>query len=149
MRYFRDHCVSEAEYEHSMFEIMNHKGYASDNLRELLWMNSEQITHLNSSGHCIGLHSHSHPTALHLTDYDFQWNEFNRNYQELVNFLGIDSIKSVSYPCGYFNESTLEIMNKLGIELGFLAKKHDGGAIEKLQFGREDHANILATSAFE
>ncbi len=56
----------------------------------------------------------------------------------------------MSHPCGSYNSNTLEILKKLGIELGF--KQIMSGKSEKgmkkinnsfLEIARQDHAEIV------
>jgi len=103
-------------------------------------------------GHQIGLHSHNHPTLLESLSYDEQKLE----YENCISIISkiIDKpksqIKFMSHPCGSYNHHTLEILKKLGIELGFkqiMAIEPEKGMKKInnsfLEIARQDHAEIV------
>jgi hypothetical protein len=49
----------------------------------------------------------------------------------------------VSHPCNSYGNTTLNILEELGVDLGFRSNMSILGR-EGLEFPREDHANILA-----
>ena len=99
----------------------------------------------------IGLHSHNHPTLLENLSY-------NEQRKEYVNCLSLISeilekpkneIKYMSHPCGSYNVDTLQILEELGIELGFkqIMTIEPEKGMKKinnsfLEIAREDHSTI-------
>jgi hypothetical protein len=51
---------------------------------------------------------------------------------------------AMSHPCNSYDERTLRILRKLGIQLGFRSNMAETEATDDLTFPREDHANVLA-----
>ena len=107
---------------------------------------------LNKNGHLIGLHSHNHPTHLEKLSYDEQKNEYVRCLSLISDILNKpkDEIKSMSHPCGSYNQDTLQILKNLGIELGFkqiMSIEPEKGMKKVnnsyLEVARQDHADIL------
>ena len=114
-------------------------------------MNKNHLVKLNDLGHKIGLHSHTHPTLIEKLSYDEQNNEYSKNISVLSNILNCkkSEIKTMSHPCGSYNEDTKKVLNNLDINIGFRATMSvDFTKMEKinnssLEIAREDHANIM------
>ncbi|QDT98496.1 polysaccharide deacetylase family protein [Gimesia aquarii] len=115
---------------------INIQSFSSD-----LWMNKQQVFELHSKNHIVGLHSHTHPTALASLAAKGQRNEYETNYDTLNQLLNSASV-SMSHPCNSYNNDTIEILNDLEIKIGFRSnmKEHP---LTNLEFPREDHANIM------
>ena len=151
-RFIRDKFLKKNQYEEVMFQMFNAKKFNSKDLLNKLFFQKDDLKKLNSLGHIIGLHSHSHPTLFEKLNYDEQKNEYEKCLSLISNFLDKpkNQIKSMSYPCGSYNNDTLEVLKELGIELGF--KQTMNVEAEKgmkqinnsfLEIAREDHATIL------
>ena len=78
--------------------------------------------------------------------------EYEKNIDILSQILNCDKkeFKYMSHPCGSYNDSTLNILKKLGVELGFKNVMHI--EIEKnmkkinnsfLEIARQDHSKIM------
>ena len=98
------------------------------------------------------MHSHNHPTHLEKLSYDEQKNEYVRCLSLISDILNKpkDEIKSMSHPCGSYNQDTLQILKNLGIELGFkqiMSIEPEKGMKKVnnsyLEVARQDHADIL------
>jgi peptidoglycan/xylan/chitin deacetylase (PgdA/CDA1 family) len=151
-RLIRDTYLTKEEYEKNMSLMMKHKKFEPKKHYSNLFFDKKDLNQLNSLGHLVGLHSHSHPTLLEGLSYDEQKLE----YENCISIISkiIDKpkseIKFMSQPCGSYNNHTLEILKELGIELGF--KSMMSIEIEKgmkkinnsfLEIARQDHAEIL------
>ena len=54
----------------------------------------------------------------------------------------------MSHPCGSYNDDSLKVLEKLGVELGFknimdVKDNIDKSDNSKFEIAREDHANII------
>jgi peptidoglycan/xylan/chitin deacetylase (PgdA/CDA1 family) len=85
-------------------------------------------------------------------DYSDQEKEYKKCVSIISKILGKsrDTIKYMSHPCGSYNEDTLQILKKLGIELGFkqimtIEKEKGMNKINNsfLEIARQDHADII------
>ena len=117
-----------------------------------LFFDKKDLKELDSLGHLMGLHSHNHPTLLESLSYDEQKLEYENCISIISNIIKKPKnlIKSMSHPCGSYNNHTLEILKELGIELGF--KQIMTTELEKgmkkinnsfLEIARQDHAEIV------
>ena len=103
-------------------------------------------------GHLLGLHSHSHNNLIESLSSKEQQEEYKNNINILSNILNIkkDEIKSMSHPCGSYNDETLKILKNLGIEIGFkesmnIESQRKMKKINNsyLEIAREDHSVIM------
>ncbi len=151
-RLIRDKYLKKEEYEIIMFNMMKEKNFESKKYYSNLFFDKKDLKDLNSLGHLIGLHSHNHPTLLEGLSYDEQKLE----YENCISIISkiIDKpkseIKFMSHPNGSYNNYTLEILKKLGIELGFalLMTTEPEKGMKKinnsfLEIARQDHAEIV------
>jgi len=143
-RYLRDYVLGELHYNQIMDKMIEYHQYNVHESANNLWINQDQIKKLHSTGHIIGLHSHTHPTNMGSKPFIDQKNEYRKNYDSLKSILGINII-SASYPCNSYNEDTIYVMKELGIEIAFRANMQNERISShiKLEYAREDHANIL------
>jgi peptidoglycan/xylan/chitin deacetylase (PgdA/CDA1 family) len=144
-RYIRDYILKEEKYQFIMDKMIVIYGYDIETNKRLLWITEEQIYDLHRNGHIIGLHSHTHPTVMTDKSYREQMGEYRENKRVLENIIN-SKISSVSYPCNSYNADTDEIMNSLGIRLGFDAVMSNR-SVECLHFPRKDHAYIMREMA--
>lgn len=142
-RYFRDMVLGSEKYNTIMDKMIEDSDYNVVDNSKLLWINKEQIKNLQNNQHIIGLHSYSHPTMMVNKSETQQNEEYLLNKKELEQIIN-EHVYSVSYPCNSYNETTIKYMETLNINIGFRANMKDvvlGN--QKLEYPREDHANIL------
>jgi peptidoglycan/xylan/chitin deacetylase (PgdA/CDA1 family) len=141
-RYLRDDVLGPTSYFSLMDTMAASYGYVCDNaMKSRLWMGKEQLRNLSREGHIIGLHSHTHPTALkRLSSHDQKF-EYLCNSNALADILCKPPV-CMSHPCNSYSDETLDILRNLGIRLGFRANMVDGYG-SGLEYRREDHANLL------
>ena len=141
-RYLRDKYLKENEYKSIMIDLMSKKNFDINKAIKHLWMSEQELIEIFNEGHLIGLHSYSHPTKMSkLTKFE-QEVEYNKNYNHLSKLLG-EPIKTMSHPCGDYNEITLGILSGMNIEIGFRSSMSILNIRSPLEIPREDHANIL------
>jgi len=140
-RFIRDTSLGVDKYNHVMDLMMKSYNIDVNVFSSDLWMNIEHIQKLNSNGHIIGLHSHSHPTQLSKLSVIEQEKEYTQNYDFLHTTLG-QKPKTVSHPCNSYNTDTLSILRNYNIEIGFRANM-ENHLFSEFEFPREDHANII------
>ena len=141
-RFLRDEILGKQLYDEVMQLLMTERGFDPTGVMAKLWMNEQNLRDLQADGHTIGLHSYSHPTALHNLDIESQRNEYAKNFHHLSEVLRTP-IKSMSHPCGNYNSDTLLVLNQMGIEIGFRSNNSVKTIRSNLEIPREDHANIL------
>jgi len=151
-RLVRDFFLTKDEYEKNMFLMMKEKKVDYNSFLNKLFFEKKDLLSLNSLGHTIGLHSHSHPTVLENLDYNDQKKEYIKCLNSILRILKKPKqhIKSMSHPCGSYNRFTLEILKELGIEIGFKQimnierekgmKKINNSSLE---IARQDHSGIF------
>ncbi len=143
-RYLRDEILSLGEYHQQMLQLMERKEFDISTASEKLWINAEQIKLLSDSGHVIGLHSHTHPTTFHKLSPDQQFTEYQLNLDHLQRILPDAEFVSMAHPCGRFNRTTIEILESIGIKIGFASTMGFASPRSLLALPRENHSNILA-----
>lgn len=150
-RLVRDELLKMKEYDLIMNILMKEKKFRAKEYYKILFLNKKNLIRLNSLGHTIGLHSHSHPTVFEKLPQNIQRNEYIMNLKSISKILGKSSkyIKSMSHPCGSYNKKTLDILTKLKIKVGFRQvmgnrQKENNKKFSSLEIPREDHSNILS-----
>ena len=141
-RYIRDQYLSNEKYNQIMYELMLKRNFNLNLAKENLWMTEEDILNTVSNGHLIGLHSHSHPTQMSKLSEAQQSYEYQTNYDHLTNLIG-KPITMMSHPCGDYNETTLKILRKMNIQIGFRSNMSETKIISPLEIPREDHTNVF------
>ncbi len=151
-RLVRDHFLSKKNYDSIMDRIMKKKNFIPQNFYKNLFFDKIDLLKLNSLGHQIGLHSHNHPTLLESLPLEDQEKEYKQCQQIIANILKINKnqIKCMSHPCGSYNVKTLNLLKKLGLEMGFkqIMKYESHRGMTKvnnssLEIARQDHADIM------
>ena len=151
-RLVRDFFLTKSKYEEVMFLMFKMKKFNFKDFQNKLFFKKKDLRNLNTLGHTIRLHSHNHPTLFEKLNYNEQKNEYTKCLSTISSILKIPKrqIKSMSHPCGSYNEDTLEILKELGIELGFkpIMKIEKERGMKKinnslLEVAREDHAEIF------
>ena len=132
--------------------MMKKKNFEPKKHYSNLFFDKKDLKELDSLGHLMGLHSHNHPNLLESLSYDEQKLEYENCISIISNIIKKPKnlIKSMSHPCGSYNNHTLEILKELGIELGF--KQIMTTELEKgmkkinnsfLEIARQNHAEIV------
>ena len=121
---------------------MTQNNFDANAAKKDLWMSEEDLVITSSKGHLIGLHSYSHPTQMSKLSKVEQELEYKKNYDHLTSLIGIP-IKVMSHPCGDYNETTLEILKSMGIDIGFRSSMSLKDIHSPLEIPREDHANVF------
>jgi len=142
----RDDTLGKERYEAVMHMLMKEHAFEPRNTLSKLWMTDKHLRSLQADGHAIGLHSYSHPTTLHLLDRAAQEVEYGQNYEHLSEILNRRPI-SMSHPCGNYNNDTLDILNRRGIEIGFRSNNGIKEIRSTLEIPRKDHAVVLQEMA--
>tara|TARA_B100000579_G_scaffold317640_1_gene267215 strand:+ start:7034 stop:7951 length:918 start_codon:yes stop_codon:yes gene_type:complete len=142
-RFCRDIILRKKQYEFILEKMMKKKGYKKKLRKKLLFMNAKDLRDIDKKGHTIGLHSHSHPTAIDALSYKSQYNEYSKSKSILEKFLK-KKVWSMSHPCGNYNKNSLKILKKKGIKIGFIANLSNKRINSGLEIPREDHADLLS-----
>ena len=139
-RYIRNYLLSQKAYETIMNTMIKEAGADPKNLGCDLWVREEHLLDLHRKGHIIGLHSHTHPVDIASLPEQIQRKEYETNHRRLTQLLGIPPT-TVAHPADSYNETTLRILNELGIKVGFEATMHPN-TDSSLTFPREDHTTV-------
>ena len=151
-RLVRDNFLTKNQYEKIMFLMFKEKKFNHNDFSKILFFQKSDLQILDDLGHLIGLHSHNHPTLLEKLSYDEQKSEYEKCLSSISDILNKpkNEIKSMSHPCGSYNDDTLQILKELGIELGFkqiMTIEPEKGMTKVnnsfLEVAREDHADIF------
>lgn len=140
-RYARDIGLGVDAYNEILSMMMQEQHIDLQEFTSDLWMNRNQVIDLHSKKHVIGLHSHTHPTALANLAPEEQRNEYTTNFDTLHQLLN-KAPDTVSHPCNSYNNDTIQILNDLNIKIGFRSNMKECTS-SHLEFPREDHANIM------
>jgi peptidoglycan/xylan/chitin deacetylase (PgdA/CDA1 family) len=140
-RFLRDEVLGPARYHAVMSQLIEEKDFDVKSAARGLWMDDRCVRDLHANGHVIGLHTQTHPTRIEHLSADEQRSEYYENYAYLRNLLDERPV-AMSHPCNSYNATTIEILNELGITLGFRANMASGFD-SALELPREDHANLL------
>jgi len=140
-RHLRDDVLGEASYNELMDEILDAKGFRGESLLHTLWLGAKEARELRAAGHVIGLHSHTHPNRLAEFSLPQQALEYAENKRILEDVLG-EPITCMSHPTNSYGPETLEILEGMGVRLGFRALMGGGGG-GPLELPRKDHAEVL------
>jgi hypothetical protein len=141
-RFLRDEILGKDIYSDAMKSLMLKHNFSPKEVLKKLWMNNSHVKTLHNNGHFVGLHSHSHPTTMHKLSIEKQHIEYETNFEHLTATIGQKPI-SMSHPCGNYNEITIAILKKLGIEIGFRSSLSVPYAKSSLEIPRQDHVNVL------
>ena len=121
-RYIRDKILSKEQFNNLILELINLKIDEDDVINKFLnkiWISKDELIKLNET-HQIGIHSHTHPTAMEDKNYNEQFYEYKKSKDLLEDILG-EELTTLSFPCGKFNNDTLDILKKLKIKYSFNA----------------------------
>jgi peptidoglycan/xylan/chitin deacetylase (PgdA/CDA1 family) len=125
-----------------MDEMIARSSYDLSSRIGLLWMNQAELSRIAEGGHTVGLHSHTHPTRMSALSSEDQKREYELNFQWIVSELGVTPTV-VAHPCGDYSKETLEILESLGIRVGFRSSLTPGMYDSTLEIPRQDHAVLM------
>jgi peptidoglycan/xylan/chitin deacetylase (PgdA/CDA1 family) len=140
-RYTRDQILGKDRYYKIMDEMIAQSNMNVDEISLHLWNGASAIKYLSDTGHIIGLHSHTHPTAIKMMSYPEQLSEYTNNKIALESIIGSE-IFSMSHPCNSYNDDTLKILQSMNVNFGFRANM-DSGYSSTLEYPRLDHALLI------
>lgn len=141
-RFLRDEVLGQERYLAIMWAMIEaHSSFDMEVVKGALWMKRSHLLQLVSEGHSIGLHSHSHPTRLDQMPRVEQEREYQQNFDWISENLGV-APEFVAHPCGRYSRDTLEILDALGVKVGFRSTMSGAHSGSKLEVPREDVANI-------
>jgi len=140
-RYLRDIMLGSKKYESIMSSMMLERTVDIDEFARGLWMREDHLKDLDSKGHVVGLHSHSHPTLVSRLTKKEQRQEYKLNYDILCQILN-KRPKAMAHPCNSYNKDTFAILKEFDIEIGFRSNMAKC-PISKLELKRDDHANVI------
>ena len=141
-RFVRDKILGPEPYSSILEIMMQSAGYSKAERRKTLFLEKKDLISLSSEGHSIGLHSHTHPTQIHLLDEITQRREYEENHRFIQETIGIKP-DCMSHPNGNYDSTTLSILNHLGISIGFRSSMNPSVGMSNLEIPREDHANVI------
>lgn len=150
-RLIRDRALNREEFEMIMDAIIQEKGLSLSELSKDIWMSNENLAYLGGQKHTIGLHSYSHPMVLAGLSWEQQQEEYQKNYEHIRKVCGRLPV-TMAHPANSYNDTTLKILEQLGVECGFksnMFQQDDLGQLNKSKYeiAREDHANIMRMMA--
>ncbi|TKH33539.1 polysaccharide deacetylase [Paenibacillus polymyxa] len=140
-RYLRDCVLKPDRFNKVMEQMLKDYNVELSSLKDLLWMNEKDVRMLNTKGHIVGLHTHTHPTSTASLSKIEQIQEYQTNMDELTRIIG-NKPYVMSHPCNSYNEDTIDVLKELKVQLGFRSNMKDGFH-SKFEYPREDHSNIL------
>ncbi|MBU0564602.1 MAG: polysaccharide deacetylase family protein [Gammaproteobacteria bacterium] len=141
-RYIRDEVLGPQKYFEVMDEMVMAAGYDPVSLSSKLFCTADNIRKLDSNGHVVGLHSHTHPTKLRALDVSAQKSEFYKN-KEILESLISKPVRAMSHPCNSYGDDTLKVLGELGVNVGFRSNMTYIESRGKYEYPREDHANLM------
>ena len=151
-RLVRDLFLNQNQYEEIMFKMIKEKQFNTKDFFKKFFWKKDDLKAVEKLGHLIGLQSHNHPTLLENLNYEDQKYEYTKCQSIISKILDKpkNEIKYMSHPCGSYNNDTLEILEELGIELGFkqimsIEKEKGMKKINNsfLEIARQNHAHIV------
>ena len=140
-RYIRDEILGQSIYYELMDNMLEKNNINVNSISELLWMKPEQIKILSNEGHIIGLHSHTHPTALSKLSKEHQSKEYDTNHKVLSSIIETE-INTMAHPNGSYSKETLELLSSQNIKVGFRSDFQEGFD-SVLEYPRIDHAYLM------
>lgn len=142
-RFLRDEIMGPDLYKATMWSLIESTpGFHLEEVVAALWMKPDGLKTLVSGGHAVGLHSHSHPTRMDRLPEQQQKFEYSTNMNWVESNLGV-SPEFVAHPCGQYSRVTLDVLDELGIRVGFRSSLTPGRHDSLLEFPREDHSNVM------
>ena len=144
--FIRDQILGQERYFSEMDEMIAASDMNVSAEIDKIWLRSDHISQISTAGHVVGLHSHTHPTQLKdLAKADQVW-EYTRNNEILSGILGAPP-RVMSHPCNSYDPNTLNLLDEMGVEIGFRANMSAAPDHGRFEYPREDHANIMRMMA--
>ncbi len=141
-RFLRDQVLGPTRYFALMDAMVAAAGYDPLALSRRLFITAEGIAALHRTGHTIGLHSHTHPTRLAALDAATQGHEYRTNRARIEAVTRVP-VQAMSHPCNSYNADTLNLLARMGIQVGFRSNMAAVEGKGRFEYPREDHANLL------
>jgi len=141
-RHIRDNVLGVQRHNGVMHDLMDEFNIDIYAFTSNLWMIPNNIVELHSKENIIGMHSHTHPTSIGGMGKYEQMKEYQKNHEVIRNILGKRPV-TMSHPCNSYNTHTLSLLQNLGIQVGFRADMVQVDNVSRLEFPRQDHANII------
>lgn len=141
-RFVRDRILGPVRYHGLLEEMLDEYDFDREDAIKRLWLTENDLRILVERRHVVGLHSHTHPTRLEDLSFGEQRHEYRRNFSAVEAITKI-SPTAMSHPVNSYNHDTLQVLQDLGIQIGFRANLAQEGFNTKLEFPREDHADII------
>ena len=107
-----------------------------------LWMSENELRTIYGQGHTSGMHSYSHPMQMSKLPKSKQEIEFRRNYEHLSRITG-SPISVMAHPCGDYNSDTLNILDSMGVVMGFRKDMSITKIKSSLEIPRKNHTNVF------
>lgn len=142
-RFLRDQELNNKTYIYIMEHMMERCQFDKQKAADKLWLKKAHLQQLSADGHIIGLHSHTHPTTIGKSPISAQRLEYETNHDLIRDICG-HSPTTISHPCNSYNHLTIDLLVKMGVEMGFRADVEPISNRGPLEFAREDHANLLS-----
>ena len=145
-RLIRDEFLKANEYDQIMFQMFKDFKFEPKKYFKKIFISKKQIRDIQKKGHFIGLHSHNHPTYINSLNHRQQVDEYKTNRVILGKILNKSNnfFKSMSHPCGRYNQVTLKILKKLGIKIGFIERMTKSKNYNNFKIPRQDHSDIIS-----
>lgn len=145
-RFLRDRVLGPERYYTVMDAMVGRAGLDPAALTRKLFLDDATVGRLHRAGHRIGLHSHSHPTALETLSPEEQGEEYRVNRSHLESVTGA-SVRVMSHPCNAYDAKTLALLAGMGIQVGFRSNMAPLPRRGPLEHPREDHINVVREMA--
>jgi peptidoglycan/xylan/chitin deacetylase (PgdA/CDA1 family) len=140
-RQSRDSLLGEDRYFAVMDQMLAKYGFNAQDIARAVLMSDAEIADLHRGGHIVGLHSHTHPTELARFSQERQAWEYERNLASLQAIIG-EKPATMSHPCNSYDASTLALLGRMGIEIGFRADM-SWLLNSQLELPRRDHSVLM------
>ena len=141
-RFFRDYVLTSKEYSDTMNKLFVDFKFNPNSMKNSFYLNEKNLKLLSDKGQEIGLHSNTHPNAIHNLNYTDQLDEYRINFNHVMQVTNKSPIM-MAHPCGNYNYETLLILHDLGIKAGFRSNLSSPVSRNLLEMPREDHINLL------
>ncbi len=145
-RFLRNRTGNKKSFEGLMDRIIRERGFEPEEVARRLWLADTDLKALTERGHYIGLHSYDHPYDMAQLTREEQQEQYEKNYAHILTVSDKEP-KCMSHPLNSYNEDSLAILKKLGIQCGFRANVIPplsmGINPSCLELAREDSANLL------
>ena len=118
-RLVRDLYLTKEEYEENYYLMIKESNININEIIKNLFFSKKDTMQLLDLGHTVGAHSFSHPYLIEKFSYNAQKTEYEESLNSLSTTLKKPKhiFKTMSHPCGSYNNDTLKILKILGFEL--------------------------------